>query len=200
MKNVEVSLCFSDLRISGLLSVFNAVNPAVSNYGKQDPLANIGVDAFEFWCPKRRPNGKNIAMKIEPALNAFSTDFLRNGIQRPVSATNAWVANMNDNNPNISIHWKEEVTINKVELFFDTDYDHPLETVLLANPETTMVYCVQNLKLLDDKNQVIAEINGNYLSRRVIEFSKPIKTKFLTIELDTLNRNAPASLFEIRCY
>jgi hypothetical protein len=200
MKNAEVSLCFSDLRISGLLSVYNAVNPAVSNFGKQEPPANIGIDAFEFWCPKRRPNGKNIAMEIKPALDAFSTEFLRNGIQRPVSSTNAWVANVNDRNPYISVSWKEEVVINKVELFFDTDYDHPLETVLLANPETTMVYCVQRFKLLDDKHEVIAEISGNYLSRRVVEFSKPVKTKLLKIVLDTPNVNTPASLFEIRCY
>ncbi len=200
MKNGEVSLCFSDLRISGLLSVYNAVNIAVSNYGKQEPPLNIGVEAFEFWCPKRRPNGKNIAMEIQPALSAYSPEFLRNGIQRPVSSTNAWVANDNDRNPFVSISWNEKVVINKVELFFDTDYDHPLETVLLANPETTMVYCVQHFKLLDDKNQVIAEIKGNYLSRRVIEFSAPVKTKQLKIVLDAPNVNAPASLFEIRCY
>jgi FAD dependent oxidoreductase len=200
MKNAEVSLCFSDLRISGLLSVYNAINIAVSNYGKQEPPANIGVDAFEFWCPKRRPNGKNIAMEIKPALDAFSTEFLRNGIQRPVSSTNAWVANVNDLNPFVAVSWKEEVIINKIELFFDADYDHPLETVLLANPETTMVYCVKHFKILDDKNQVIAEINGNYLTRRVVEFSEPVKTKLLKVVLDSPNANAPASLFEIRCY
>lgn len=200
MKNAEVSLCFSDLRISGLLTVHNAINIAVSNYGKQEPPANIGVEAFEFWCPKRRPNGKNIAMEIKPALDAFSPEFLRNGIQRPVASTNAWVANTIDHHPFVSISWEDEVIINKVELFFDTDYDHPLETVLLANPETTMVYCVQHVKLLDDKNQVIANINGNYLTRRVIEFTKPIKTKLLKIVLDKANANAAASLFEIRCY
>ncbi len=200
MKNAEVSLCFSYLRISGLLSVYNAVNLAVSNYGKQEPPANIGVDAFEFWCPKRRPKGKNIAMEIKPALDAFSAEFLRNGIQRPVSSSNAWVASINDSNPFVSVNWNEEVVINKVELFFDTDFDHPLETVLLANPETTMVFCVQHFKLLDDKDQVIVEINGNYLSRRIIEFSKPIKTKILKVVLDTKHGNTPASLFEIRCY
>lgn len=200
MKNEPVQLGVSDKRISGLVSVFNAINPAVSNYGKQEPPENIGIEAFEFWCPKRRPNGNNIAMKIEPALNAFSTEFLRNGIQRPVASTNAWVADLNDTNPNITINWNESVSINKVELFFDADYDHPLETVLLHNPETTMAFCVDDVQIFNDKNEAIAAIKGNYLSRRTIEFEKPVTTKQLKIALTNSNKNAPASLFEIRCY
>ncbi len=200
MKNEDVELCFSDKRISGLLTVFNAINPAVSNYGKQQPPENIGVEAFEFWCPKRRPGGKNIAMKIEPALQAFSTEFLRNGIQRPVASTNAWVANINDENPSIAINWSEAITIKKLELFFDTDFDHPLETVLLANPETTMAFCIDQLEVLNDKDEKIASIAGNYLSRRIIEFEKPVTTQRLKILLSNTNREALAALFEIRCY
>ncbi len=200
MKNEQVELCFSDQRITGLLSVFNAVNPAVSNYGKQVPPENIGVEAFEFWCPKRRPGGKNIAMKIAPALDAFSPEFLRNGLQRPVASTNAWVAEAGDLNPTITIHWNEAVAIKKVELFFDTDYDHPLESVLLANPETTMAFCADQVQVLNDKEEAIARITGNYLSRRIIEFEEPVTTKRLKLVLSNSNKEALVSLFEIRCY
>jgi len=200
MKNENISLNVSNLRISGLLSVFNAVNPAVSNYGKQTPPENIGVDAFEFWCPQRRPDGQNIAMKIEPALQAFSPEFVRNGIQRPVSSTNAWVAAKNDTDATVNINWDETVTINKIELFFDTDYDHPLETVLLANPENKMVFCVDDVVILNDKNEIVATVAANYLTRKVIELSNPVTTKQLKIKLSNSNKNSPASLFEVRCY
>lgn len=200
MKNEQVELCFSEKRITGLLSVFNAINPAVSNYGKQTPPENIGIEAFEFWCPKRRPDGKNIAMKIEPALNAFSPECLRNGVQRPVTSTNAWVADLNDANPTISINWREAVSIKKVELFFDSDYDHPLETVLLQNPETKMVFCTDQVQVVNDKDEEIASISGNYLSRRTIEFEKPVTTQRLKLLLSNTNKDALVSLFEIRCY
>jgi hypothetical protein len=200
MKQEQIQLCYSDKRITGLLSVFNAINPAVSNYGKQQPPENIGIEAFEFWCPKRRPEGHNISMLINPPLEAYNVNNLKNGLQRPVYSTNAWVAANNDPNPHITLKWDEEVTINKIELFFDADYDHPLENVLRTNPETKMAFCVDTIRVLNDKNETIASVEGNYLSRRTISLNQPLKTKQLKISLSNSNVNAPASLFEIRCY
>lgn len=64
-KNEKVRLHYSDQRVTGILSVFNTVNLAVSNYGKQVPPTDIGVETFEFWVPKRRPNGQNLALKFD---------------------------------------------------------------------------------------------------------------------------------------
>ncbi|HMR82691.1 MAG TPA: FAD-dependent oxidoreductase, partial [Niabella sp.] len=130
LKNDQVALQYSDYRITGLLSVFNSTNPAVSNYGKQDPKEDIGVESFEFWCPQRRPLGKNIAMRIEPAIDLFSAGNIRNGIQRPVQSPNAWVAGLNEKAPAIYIRWEYQVAIGRIELSFDCDYDHPMENVL----------------------------------------------------------------------
>lgn len=200
MRNEEVDIANSDKRISGIVSVFNAINPAVSNYGKQEPPSDIGVEAFEFWCPQRRPEGKNIAMEISPALQPFDVSNVRNGIQRPVKSTNAWVANFTDKVGEISIGWNEEKTINKVELFFDADYDHPLESVLLLNPESKMAFCADEVKLYDGGNNLIGEINNNYLSHQTITLSQPVKTNQLTLKISNSNPDAPASLFEVRCY
>ncbi|MFY8127110.1 MAG: FAD-dependent oxidoreductase [Chitinophagaceae bacterium] len=200
MRNEEVDIANSDKRISGIVSVFNAINPAVSNYGKQEPPSDIGVEAFEFWCPQRRPQGKNIAMEISPALQPFDVSNVRNGIQRPVKSTNAWVANYTDKVGEISIGWNEEKTINKVELFFDADYDHPLESVLLLNPESKMAFCADEVKLYDGGNNLIGEINNNYLSHQTISLSQPVKTNQLTLKISNSNPDAPASLFEVRCY
>lgn len=200
MRNEDVELANSNKRISGIVSVFNAINPAVSNYGKQEPPSDIGVEAFEFWCPQRRPEGKNIAMEISPALHPFDVSNVRNGIQRPVKSTNAWVADYTDKVGEISIGWNEEKTIKKVELFFDADYDHPLESLLLLNPESKMAFCADEVKLYDGGNNLIGEINNNYLSHQTITLSQPVKTNQLTLKISNSNPDAPASLFEVRCY
>ena len=74
LSNEKVSLKTSNNRYTGVLSVFNGVNKAVSNNGKQTPPANIGVDTFEFWTPHRRPEGKNIAMEISPSIDVFNAE------------------------------------------------------------------------------------------------------------------------------
>jgi hypothetical protein len=110
-KNSDVALHFSEKRITGVLSVFNQINAAVSNYGKQEPEGDIGVDAFEFWCPQRRPNGHNIAIKINPGLNCFRAENVRNGIDRPTMQPNAWVANFSDVSPRLEFSWQEQKSI-----------------------------------------------------------------------------------------
>ncbi len=200
MRNEAVALANSDKRISGIVSVFNAINPAVSNYGKQEPPSDIGVEAFEFWCPQRRPEGKNIALKLQPALQAFDVNNLRNGLQRPVKSTNAWVANYNDKEATITINWDEEQNINSVELFFDADYDHPLESVLLLNPEHKMAFCADDVKIYNSNNELVAAITDNYLSRKTIHFNNTVNTKALILKISNSNADAPASLFEVRCY
>lgn len=200
MNNDNVALQLSDKRITGLVTVYNAINPAVSNYGKQEPTGDIGVEAFEFWCPQRRPAGKNIAMQIEPALHAFSPENLRNGLQRPVSSTNAWVADYDKTEAMIKIVWAEVQTINRLELLFDVDYDHPLESVLLHNPETKMAFCADEVKVYNCNNELVATVSGNYLASRTITFDKPVTVTELKIKVANTNHAAPASLFEVRCY
>ncbi len=200
MSNEAVELAISEKRITGLLSVSNSVNVAVSNFGKQEPTGDIGVEAFEFWCPQRRPNGKNIAMKIEPALQAFSTENLRNGIQRPVKSTNAWVADYDTDTAKLKIVWSEIQTINKVVLYFDADDDHPLESVLLFNPEEKMPFCADEISVFNCNDELIGQISGNYLAQRTIHFDKPATVTELKIKISNSDKTAPVSLFEVRCY
>src|SRR5690606_322699 len=97
--NPEVQLPYTNQRITGLLSVFNGVNKKVSNNGYQQPPVGSGVDEFEFWCPQRRPEGQNIAIALADRLLAFEPDNIRNGVDRPVTGPNAWVADPNDVDP-----------------------------------------------------------------------------------------------------
>jgi FAD dependent oxidoreductase len=199
-KNEKIEILRSQKRISGILSVFNTVNKAVSNYGKQTPPEDIGVDAFEFWTPQRRPEGQNLAMKFEPIIEAFSVENIKNGIARPTNQPNAWIADFEDKKPNLTLNWNEKQTISTIILGFDADFDHPLESVLMTHPETVSPFCVQHYRIFDDQNQLIFEKKDNHQSLNTIQFEQPIFTKSLTIEVEHPSINAPASVFEVRCY
>jgi len=199
-KNERVHLQYSQRRLTGILSVFNKVNAAVSNYGRQEPTEDIGVDAFEFWTPERRPKGHNLAFRIEPGLAAFGPENLRNGIQRPTDRPNAWVADPDDPSPTLTLSWDEPRRIERVELHFDGDFDHPMESVLMTHPETAVPFCVRDFVLCNDRRERIYEYQGNYLSQHTIHFPTPVETRSLTLHLKAMNGVAPGAVMEIRCY
>lgn len=200
LKNPEVQLVYSLQRLTGLVSVFNQVNEAVSNYGKQIVTEDIGVDEFEFWCPKRRPEGHNIAIRTSKPLRVFSPANVHNGIDRPAAGPNAWVANWTDTDPAITLAWDRQQTIRTIELFFDADYDHPMESVLMTHPETVMPFCVRNYYLEDDKGKVIYARKGNYQTINNIKLDRAIETSRLTLHVEHPSANTPAAVFAIRCY
>lgn len=199
-KNPDVQLHFSTQRITGLLSVFNHINPAVSNYGKQTPPEHIGMDTFEFWCPQRRPSGQNVAIKFNPPLTCFGVENIRNGVARPTTQPNAWVADLKDRAPTLSMSWKETKSVREVVLKFDTDYDHPMETVLMGHPENVMPFCVRNYSILNDKDEVVYQKTGNYQTVNKIVFENPVSTRRLSVKVDHPSEGTPAAIFEILCY
>lgn len=198
--NPDVQLKFSAQRVTGLLSVFNSINPAVSNYGRQDPPEDIGVDAFEFWCPQRRPKGKNVAFKVESGLPVFGVGNLTNGLQRPVSCPNAWVADFADPLPTLTISWPAQRSIRQVELFFDSDLDNPSENVLMRHPENVSPFCVRKYRIMDETGSVVFEERDNHQTRNTIIFDTPVTTELLRIELEHPSSDSPVSVFEVRCY
>lgn len=200
LKNPLVQLHFTEKRVTGLLSVFNGVNKAVSNYGKQMPPGDIGMDAFEFWCPQRRPEGHNIALKYPKGIPAFGAQNVSNGIDRPTSQPNAWVADWNDKAPQLALTWSEAKTIRVLDLFFDADYDHPMESVLMHHPEHVMPFCVRNYKIKDAAGNVVAEKQGNYQTCNRIVFDKPVVTGKLVLEVEHPSAQVPAAIFGVRCY
>ncbi|UOE46228.1 FAD-dependent oxidoreductase [Mucilaginibacter sp. SMC90] len=196
----EVGLLFTTQRFTGMLSVFNLVNKAVSNYGKQTPPEDIGVDEFEFWCPRRRPDGFNIALAFNPPLNVFNAEGISNGIDRPILTPNAWVAQTEDEAPAITLEWTEQQQISSIHLVFDTDFDHPMETVLMTHPENVMPFCVRNYRITDGEGKLIFEAMDNYQSRNIIRLETPVHTKKLIIYTEHPGSNVPAAIFAVRCY
>lgn len=199
-KNEKVKLAYSPIRITGILSVFNLVNEAVSNYGRQVPVGDIGMDEFEFWCPQRRPEGYNLAMQIIPGLDCFDGENIRNGLARPTTQPNAWVADRKDPEPAIQLNWEETKKIRRIILKFDTDADHPMESVLMTHPETVMPFCVRNFTIYDDQKNILYRKMGNYQTIQVIDLATPVSTRQLTIAVEHPSENTPAAIFEILCY
>lgn len=197
MKNPLVKLAESDQLITGVMSVFNYQNPAVSNYGAQVAPDNIGVDSFEFWCPLRRPKGKNIAMKFEPAIEAFEAENVRNEILRPLVGTNVWVADLQDKFPSLTLNWSQKVYFSSITLFFDTDADHAMENVQMGHHDSIMPFCVRDYEVVNDVGMVIYQQNNNHQTVNKIQFPRNIETRSITIKLKHPSDETPAALFGV---
>lgn len=220
MHNEHVSAHLSDQRLTGVLALRQAGNKAVAKSNIQSPPPGIGIETFEFWTPVRRPGGKNLAIRLEPAIRGFGAGNLTNGINRPTSAANAWIADFSHEQPIIRLQWAEPKTIASVELDFDTDFDHPMESVLMGHPERRMPFCVGNVSLsarlletpsgeTDDGpvatrngtlTTLVAEILANHQTRRIVRLNSPITTDLLEIQLLAPSVHVPAALFALRCY
>ena len=200
LTNPKVLVHTSQLRISGLLSVSNRFDAKVATGAKQTATEDIGVDSFEFWTPVRRPEGHNLAFEIGHSWRPFEPDNVLSGVQRPTTQSNCWVASPHDEAPSLSLRWDAPQTIGRVELFFDPDYDHALETVLMGHPERAVPFCARSFCIVDAQNGVVlCEKPLNYQARTVFCLDTPVETNELRVEVRE-TWGAPAAIFEVRCY
>jgi hypothetical protein len=199
-KNPFIKIRCSEKLITGIVSVFNKTNPAVNNFGKQTPPENSGFDSFEFWCPERRPNGQNIAMKISPGISLFEKDNIINGYTRPYIRPNAWIAGWDDKNPSITLKWNEPQIIRTIILYFDTDFDHPMESSQMGHPESVMPFCIKNFEISDANGKLIASETDNHQTIRSVKLPEAVITNRLQIKIKSNSELALASVFEIGIY
>ena len=195
-----VSLVLSDLRLSGVLAVRHGANKKVAKSAVQSPVGDVGVDTFEFWIPERRPGGQNFAISFDPPLAAFAPASTLNGPSRPTTQTNAWVPALADRTPALKLSWPKPQTIRTVELAFDTDFDHAMESVQWGHPERRMPLCVNQYRLRDGSGRVLAEVEKNHQTRNVIRFDAAVVTDRLLVELVPQPGQPPAAIFQVRCY
>ena len=198
-ENPDVSLRLSEQRLTGVLATFASFNKAVATTNKQSPPENIGVEPFEFWLPERRPKGKNLALQIEPPLVCFSSENISTGPARPTTQPNAWVSDPQDQQPSLSLTWEQAVTISRITLELDPDWDHPMESVLMTHPEEVSPFMVKDLDLCDASGSTLAEIRGNHSAHLSIELPEAITTTSLTLQILATHGN-PAALFRMRVY
>ena len=190
--NPDISVGVSDALATGVVTVFNQKNEAVSNKGRQVADGN-GFESFEFWCPDRRPEAKNLALEFSEPVDLYSTELFRNACKRPYIATNAWASDpAEDRTPWLRLHWVRPVEISRMILFFDTDFDHAMETVQMGHPESVMPQCVRNYRIFDGNGRMIYERTGNYQAVNDIRLENPVATDTISIEFDS-----PATMFHI---
>lgn len=193
----DVEIGLSDLRCTGVLTVFNKFNLKVGNKGRQTPPEGSGFDSFEFWCPERRPSGKNLSLDIFPAVEDFSCQNLVNGFTREGVLSNAWVASADDEKATVSIEWNAPEMVKRIRMYLDNDYDHAMESVQYGHPESIMPFCIRNLVIKDDKGEAIAEIRDNHNTIVDVICETPVVTTRLMIEVERPLPEVPASMFEI---
>jgi hypothetical protein len=198
--DATIGLRTSEQRVTGVLALCHEANLAVAESAVQEPPDGIGVDRFEFWEPRRRPGGQNLALRLATPLTVYGVANLTNGVARPTSQPNAWVAAFDDATPSVTLTWPESQTIQRIELSFDTDLDHPMESVLWGHPEREMPFCVKNYRISDDTGTVIAARTGNHQTRNVTVLEKPIRTRRLRLDFERPSDRIPVAVFEIRCY
>ena len=194
-ENPGVEVPISGFRCTGLISVENKFDRKVATSGEQSPPPGIGIDRFEFWLPTRRPGGHNLPLRLDPPLPAYSTAHLTNGWNRPLRRTNAWAADPADPSPALDLAWEKPVSIQSIDLHFDTDFDHAMETSQWGHPEDVIPFCVRSFRILDGTGRVIHECADNHQTIHRVHLPEPIATKGLRIELDHPAPNVPAALF-----
>lgn len=195
--NPVISIQCSSVRVTGVLSVFHKTNPSVNNHSIQLPPENSGFDSFEFWCPERRPKGKNFAINIYPGIDAYSPENLQNGLTRPYLQSNAWVADLRDPAPSLFCEWQQPQVIHSITLFFDTDFDHPLESSQMGHPESKIPFCVKNYKIKNGIGQTLYEKSGNFQTINQWVPEQSLIAQQLHFEFEHPDPEIPASIFQI---
>jgi hypothetical protein len=197
LANSSIKVATSPERVTGILSLSHSQNAAVAKAATQWAPDGSGVETFEFWLPARRPAGKNLALRINPPLRPFCATNVSNGVARPTVRPNAWVAAAEASRPYLVLRWREAKQIQKIDITFDTDFDHPLESVLMGHPEREIPFCVKRYRISSCRGEVIEAENHSTRSSHVLD--EPILTTELKLEvLET--RGMPPAIFEVRCY
>jgi hypothetical protein len=96
--------------------------------------------------------------------------------------------------------WKEPQKISRIELVFDPDFDHPMESVFMGHPERVMPFCVRQYQIRDSLGNLLAECTDNHQSRNSIKLGNEVTTAKLLITCKHPSAQTPAALFEALCY
>jgi hypothetical protein len=188
--NPHAWLHTSQARITGVLRLA---------FARHEEHEAVGGDKYDSYYPERRPKGHNLAFQVNPGIDLFKPATILNGWQRPNYQPNAWMATADDSEPSIELTWPTPQRIGHVQIYFDGDYDHPLETVLMRHPERAVPFGVRNYQVLDDHRQVRIDAKDCHQSRVSHHFDPSLETTSLSIRI-TETWGALPAVFEVRCY
>jgi hypothetical protein len=195
-----VHVLASDAHFSGLTTVHNGVNKAVGNHGRQSPPADLGVEPFEFWCPRRRPHPQLPRLECSHPVYTMGLGELRNGCTRPAATPGCWAADPADPDPCLTLRWPDEVRVTRVVLMFDTDFDNAMESVLQGHADRVAPMCVRAFRLVDEQGRELAACDDNRRSLVNLAWAQPRRLRELRLHLRHPGPHAPASLFHLSVF
>lgn len=191
-------LLLSRAQAPGVLLLSQKMNAAVAKGRVQTPPEGAGIESFAFWLPSRRPAARLPAATFEPAMKLYEPEMIVNGFARPWCGANAWAPAADDAQPWLALTWDEPQTIERVTITFDTDYDHPMESVLLGHPERVMPGCVTAFRVTTAEGDVLADVDEHHQSRFVLQLTEPVRTAAIRIEVFA-HGDAPPAIFSVEC-
>ncbi|MGZ0147668.1 FAD-dependent oxidoreductase [Kribbella sp. WER1] len=191
LQNDDVAVHTTTRHATGLVSV--------QHKSTQEADESVGRPRVEFWTPERRPDGRNFAVSIDPPVQAWQVENLRNGHARPTAQPNAWAAGLDDERPTVRLRWDGVQQIGRVELSFDTDFDQAMESVSWNHAERAMPFCARDY-VVRAGDRVVAERTGNHQTRNTLTFDPPLATDDLSVEIVASHGDVPVALFDLRCY
>jgi hypothetical protein len=194
-----VQIAVSEDQVTGVLTLAQKMNKAVAKSPVQTPPQGSGIDSFAFWLPDRRPLARNLAATITPPLKMFNPSNIVNGVTRPWCGVNAWIPAREDSRPTLLLEWAELQAIREIEISFDTDFDHPMESVLMGHPERVMPACVTKFEVCAGAAGSVAHVVDNHQTRWKLLLDAPLETKELSVAVLEHGPALPA-IFEVRCY
>jgi len=198
-ENPAVRVRLSHQRVSGVLAVTNACNKAVATSSVQIPPQDSGIESFEFWLPKRRPEGHNLAITVDPPIRLFGPENVIAGPARPTDQPNAWVAAPDDASPQLFLRWDQPVNIKRVIIEFDPDWDHPMESVLMTHPEEVVPFMARDFDLIGDDDKLLAAVRDHHGAR--FEWNAPEEISGSSLKLRIhATHGSPAAVFRLRVF
>jgi hypothetical protein len=195
-----VALHLSAAQLPGILTLSQKMNAAVAKSLVQSPPDDSGIDTFAFWLPERRPHARLLAATFDPPLCLFCPANAINQYARPWRGTNAWTPAPEDKAPALRLNWHSVQTIQKLSITFDTDFDHPMESVLLSHPERIMPGCITAFRVTTAEGDVLAHIEENHQTLWSLTLPKPVKTKGIQIEILAHGDDALPAIFNVSCW
>ena len=190
-EGLSLGLWTSNQTLSGMVAL---------RYWGEEKTASVGGENYPMFSPWRRPQDQNLAFTLSAPAPVFGPENVTNGFIRPVGHPNSWVAALNDPAPALTLTWAQPQTLSHVDIFFDADYDHQIESVLLGHPENAMPMCVKRWRLRDAQGTVLHECPENHQALNRLTFPQPVTTQKLTLEVLEMNGPVPATVMEVRCY
>jgi hypothetical protein len=155
-----------------------------------------------LWFREKRPKfRKNLAFQLDSPLVDFSPENVLKGPLRPTTLPNAWVADPEDPEPTLTLTWDQPVKIRRVKVFFDPDWDHPLETVILRHGFRVMPSLVQDFDLLNGDGAILAEVRDNHQAKVVIDLgNRSVPVNELRLRVQPKPNPFPAAVFGIQIF